>query len=494
MFFIITSLISCEDYYNRRVVFTLEGIVADRTTIGQGESVNLSANIDISGMVNENDVKYTWDCTDGIFSDRTRQVTVWTAPSDYTGEFMIRLKVSFMGNNEDGEIAVKVVRTPAGGWGSVSGNIYNYLKVPLRNVIVATKTGESDTTDTEGFFYIEDIPQGTTGLEFSNVGFKWAAGLPDGIGITGGIHEHLGDIILYESNPPELINYEEIPEYHSIISIRHEFADVFKYIEVYISESQDGSDSLLALIIPSGTTLFTIKEEKDSAFMAMKAIPYHGEASNFSAWTKIGFREVIDPDASKSSIEYVNFFNASLTWEPTGYENYYKGFRIAEENDTGFAFISHLLSATTFQYDLETFPGMIKNYYVIAITNNDKFNRVQPSEHRIGLQVPAMEFPSFFNGKFQFIDGIAVKLTWEPVASNNAWYSGYLIEKKKISGMQVNSWEELTRIGESFTASFTDTNVDTSGIYMYKIQTVTYPPGPGNPQYSIPDSITIEYN
>jgi hypothetical protein len=399
-----------------------------------------------------------------------------------------------MGNTEEGEIAVRVVRTPAGGWGSVSGNIFNYPDAPLSDIIISTKTGESDTTDNDGFFYIEDIPQGVTSLEFSNVGFKWATGSLDGISIAGGIHEHIGDIFLYESNPPEIINYEEIPGFQSTVSIRQDFSEVFKFIEVYLSDSRDGSDSSLAMILPSGTGAFTIKAEKEYVFVAMRAIPYLGEASNFSAWTEIDFREVIDPDAGRSSVEPVNFFDALLTWAPTGYESHYKGFRIAEENDTGFAFISSLLPATTFQYDLTTFPGMAGNYYVIAIAKNDKFNIVQPSEQRIGLNVPYMEFPSGFRGRFQFVDGTAVKLTWEPIASNNTWYSGYLIEKKIAGDNQGNPWEELIRIGESFTASFVDTDADTSGFYMYRIRTVAYPPGLGDPYYSLPDSITIEYN
>ena len=237
----IVFCISCEDYYNRRVVFTLESIIADRTIVGQGEPVNISATITISGMVNENNVKYTWDCLQGEFNDRTKQATIWTAPSDNTGEFMIRLKVNFMGNTEEGEIAVKVVRTPAGGWGSISGNIFNTEKVPLQNIIVTTKTGETDTTDNTGFFIIEDVPQGITGLEFSNIGFKWATEPMDRIGIAGGTHEHLGDIFIFESTPPELLKYEEIPDYQTMISINHEFSDLFEYFEIFLSHDQNGS-------------------------------------------------------------------------------------------------------------------------------------------------------------------------------------------------------------------------------------------------------------
>src|SRR4030042_5833340 len=100
IFFIIIFCFSCEDYYNKRVVFTLQSINVDKSVVGRGESVNISANITVQGQVNENNVKYTWDCTNGEFNDPTKQATIWTAPSDNTGEFLIRLKVS-LGNTEE---------------------------------------------------------------------------------------------------------------------------------------------------------------------------------------------------------------------------------------------------------------------------------------------------------------------------------------------------------------------------------------------------------
>ena len=252
------------------------------------------------------------------------------------------------------------------------------------------------------------------------------------------------------------------------------------------------ADSTLIMSVQPGTTSITINEESDSAYIALKAIPNQGEISNFSPWTKIRFTEVIDPDAKKSSIEYLNFYNASLNWEPTGYEDYYKGFRIAEVNDTGFAFISHLLSATTFQYNIETVPGMINSYYVIAITKTDRYNLTQPSSQRINMEVPVMKSPAGFKGKFQFVDGITIRLQWEPVASNNTWYSGYLVEKKTITDTIEYDWEELIRIEASFTSTYIDVEADTANIYKYSIRSVSYPPGLGYPEYSFPDTIIVD--
>jgi len=159
--------------------------------VGQGESVNLSADVSIDGIINQSNIKYTWDCTHGEFNDRTKQTSVWVAPFENTGEFLIRLKVTYLNNTEEGEITIKVVRTPAVNWGSISGNILNYMKVPLQSIIVSTKTGESDTTDMNGLFYIEDVPQGGTGLEFSNIGFKWATDAQTQVIVSGSNHTHL---------------------------------------------------------------------------------------------------------------------------------------------------------------------------------------------------------------------------------------------------------------------------------------------------------------
>jgi hypothetical protein len=492
IFFIITFCVSCEDYYNKRVVFTLQSIIVDKSVVGLGEFVNLSAIVTIQGAVNENNVKYTWDCEDGEFNDKTKQATIWTAPTDNTGEFLIRLKVSFMGNTEEGEVAIKVVRTPAGSWGSISGNIFNNMKSPLQNIIVTTKTGESDTTDIAGFFYIEDVPQGGSGLEFSNIGFKWATKPLDQISISGGTHAHLGDIVLYPSEPPVILNYNKIPDHQAIISIQHDYSGLFEYFELYISYYPDDSESRLLTTVTPGTTSITIKEEGDEAFVALKSIPYQGEISNYSPWSKIYFTDVIDPDAKMSFFEYNNYYSATLNWQSTGYETYYKGLMVAEENDTGFTFISPLLSVYTLRYNIQTSPGMTGNYYIIAITKTGSYNIIQPVDQKIKLEVPLMEFPSGFRGKFGTVGGINIKLLWEPIATNNTWYSGYLIEKKTITDTLEYNWEELTRITSSFAESYTDREVDTTNIYKYSIRTISYPSGLGSPEYSLPDSITVE--
>jgi len=186
-------------------------------------------------------------------------------------------------------------------------------------------------------------------LEFSNVGFKWAVNPQDQITVSGGNHLDLGYIVLYDSKAPSILNYDQIPNHQAIIYIDHEYENLFEFFQLYVSYDPSGNDSqLLETLIP-GTTNVTIKESGESVYVALKSIPYQGDLSNFSPWTKIYFTEVIDPDADKSVIIYKNFFEASITWQPTGYEGYYQGFRIATENEfSEISFISPILSASTF--------------------------------------------------------------------------------------------------------------------------------------------------
>ena len=66
-----------------------------------------------------------------------------------------------------------------------------------------------------------------------------------------------------------------------------------------------------------------------------------------------------------------------------------------------------------------TFPGMIGDYYVIAYTLNDLYNDVQPDEQKISLEVPAMEYPSGFQGTLR--RDSTIRLIWEPIAYNNIY-------------------------------------------------------------------------
>ena len=80
---------------------------------------------------------------------------------------------------------------------------------------------------------------------------------------------------------------------------------------------------------------------------------------------------------------------------------------------------------------------------------------------------------------------------WEPLANNNTWYSGYVIDKKVVTDTSMIDWEELTRITTTVTREFTDLETDSGNIYHYRISSAAYPPLPGNVYYSSLDSINL---
>ena len=482
-------LLACEEQVQRRVVFEIINIITDNAVVAQGNPVNLTASLLISGPTNEQSVDILWECEVGEFSNNSSLTTVWLAPADATGNFIIKLTASFMGNTQNAELAIKVVQNPADNWGSVSGYLIDGEQNVLNNIIISVTTGESDTTNTDGYFYIRDIPQGSTGMEFSNINYNWATELLPQIVITGGSHQHLGNIAMYKNVPPSIIDYEGLPEHQAILLLEHDQPSLLQYYELYRANDINGTGAALIRIIQPGVTEYLIKEDLDNAFYALRSIPIHGRVSELSTWTHVPFLDVIDPDGDMSYFEYNNFFSATLNWQPVRYAEYYKGYRVVESTVTGWVYISPLLPPVVSEFEIQTMPGMSGEYFVIAFTTNDLYNDVQPDKQKILLEVPAMEYPAGFNASLR--RDSTIRLLWEPIAFNNNWYSGYLLEKKIITDTLIYDWEELARISSSITGIYTDEVADPGNIYRYRISTVAYPPTPGMPAYSEADSISI---
>ncbi len=484
--------ISCQDQLNRRLILSITGITPDRTIVAQGESINIIAIVAITGAINSREgVVYDWTSEAGSFLNPDKSATVWTAPEDQTGLITIRLTVSFMGRSDEGNVVIRVVSTPADNYGSLSGNVLDELRNPMNDIIVSAPTGEADTTNSEGLFYLRDLPQGITSISFSNVGFNWMSDLPGSIPVAGGSHTHLGDILVYNNNPPAILRYELQPERQSSIFITRELPDLYQYHELFRSGQSDGSNASFVDNIAPLSQEFLIQDSQDSAYFAVRSIPNHGIPSDFSDWTKVKFVDVIDPDAQYSQFIYNNFFSATLFWEPTGYENYYQGFRVAEKNATDYDIISSLISASTFQYDIETIPGMTGKYYVMAYTKTGKFNAIQPNSQIIYLDVPQMQYPILLSGLY--LANNTIRLTWEPVANNNAWYAGYLIQRTTVSNPSESDWSELARLTGSQQGSYIDDAVTAGTTYYYRIRTVAYPEATGSPAYSNP-SLPVAVN
>jgi hypothetical protein len=490
--FSIISLLACEEYSRRRVQFQIDDIVVDRTIVAQGEPINLSATFIIVGATNEQKPSVMWESDFGTFEDPNIISTVWYAPDDYLGDVTLKLTATFMEYTDIAERAVRIVLTPATGWGSVSGNVLDESQNALSDVIVAAHTGEGDTTDIKGFFYIPYIPQGESGLNFSNVQYPWATELPQQITITGSSNQHLGNIVFYLSIPAEIEDFTSLPEHHALLSIEHENPEMVDSHKLYRANDLNGSGAELIRTIGSEITEVLVQEESDDGFFAITSVPANGIVSTYSTWKHVPFVNVIDPDAEGSIFDYNSFFTASLIWQSTGYENYYKGYRVAEDVGGDWEYVSPLLDANTLSYEVNTVPGQVGDYYVLAISNSDLINANQPEEQKIHLDAPNLEIPDNFRGSF--LIGGTIRLLWEPLAIDNSWYSGYLIERKVVTGTGTIDWEELIRIGNINTGTYIDENTDTGNAYHYRISSFAYPDTPSSAYYSSADSVIVDLN
>jgi hypothetical protein len=486
---LIIGLPACENYIRRRVVFGIAAIVPDRDVIAQGDPVNITAVFEILGATNESRPSVVWESESGHFENPNILSTVWIAPADFLGDVKIKLTATFMGHTDVAERAVRIVKTPAAGYGSLSGNIFSEGQTALNNIIVMASTGESDTTDMNGYFYISALPTGNNGLKFSGIPYTWATELPQYIPIVTGTHQHLGNILFYTSTPAKIISYQSLPEHNAILSLEHKNLNLINVHELYRANDVNGSGAELLMTVEPPLMEVPVQEESKNAFYALKSIPLNGETSTFSAWTHVSFINVVDPDADGSIFSYNNFFSATLSWQLTGYESYYKGFKVVEDRDTGWAYVSPLLGVGVQSYQLETQPGQSGDYYVLAISNNDLYNEDQPEEQKITLDVPGLDTPGNFRGRV--LGDNSIRLLWEPLANNDDWYSGYFLEKKVVTDTSTIDWEELDRIPTSITSEFSDEDTDPGNFYHYRIRSVAYPPGPDGIYYSEMDSITL---
>ena len=487
---ILIILPACEKQLQKKVVFQIGSIDLASDVVAQGDPINVSASFLISGTTNQRSPSVMWESDQGSFDSPTIVQTIFTPPSNYLGDLKIKLTATFMGHTDVAERIVKIVKTPATSWGSLSGFVLDENQDPLADVIVMAGTGETDTTDSKGYFYLDYLPQGTNGLDFMNVSYAWATELPQEITVSGGNHRHLGNIILYASTPPLIQDYQLLPDRRATLSIQHKNPGLIDHYELYRSIYFDHSETSFVRNITPQETEITIQEDTKDVFYALRSIPLNGDPSNTSEWAHIEFINVVDPDPAGTVFTYNNFFSATLSWQFTGFENYYKGFRIAENaNDTGLAWISPLLTVNTRNYQLNTEPGDSGEFYVLAISGNDLYNETQPESQKIVLDVPMLETPDNFRGSLRS-DG-SIRLSWEPLGNNNNWYEGYRLEKKVETDTSTVDWEELIRITTSLTATFTDTDTDPGNLYYYRISSMAYSPLPGNGFYSPKDSIIV---
>ena len=480
------GLQACENQVRKRVSFSIGSIIPDQVVVAQGNPVNITASFVIAGTTNEPRPSVLWESDLGSFESPNQATTIWTAPENYLGDVVIKLNATFMGHSDKAERTIKIVKTPAAGYGSLSGNLLSENQDALIGIIVKSSTGETDTTDNNGYFYIDYLPQGNNGIEFSNIPYEWATEFTQQLNVSSGTHQHLGNIIFYTSAPANITSYQLVPDRQAIFIIGHKNLNLINFHELYRADNINGDGATLIRTFEPEITEILVQDEAGDGFYALKSIPVHGDPSTYSEWEYIDFIDVVDPDAEDSYFSYNNYFNATLNWQSTGFENYYKGFRVA---DSSLAWVSPLLDVGTRSYELTTSPGQTGDYYVIAITDNDLFNESQPDEQKITLEVPALEPPNSFRGTV--LNELSIRLLWEPITNNNNWHSGYLLEKMVITDTSTIDWEELTRITNTLTGEYSDQDADSGNVYHYRISSIAYPQFPEKAFYSAMDSISL---
>ena len=200
LFFIIfIGLQACEYQVRKRVGFSIGAIIPDQVVVAQGNLVNITASFVITGSTNEPKPSVLWESDLGSFESPYQATTIWTAPDNYLGDVVIKLNATFMGHSDMAERVIRIVKTPAAGYGSLSGNLLSENQDALNGIIVKSSTGETDTTDNKGYFYIDYLPQGNNGLEFLNISYEWATELTQQINVSSGTHQHLGNITFFTS-------------------------------------------------------------------------------------------------------------------------------------------------------------------------------------------------------------------------------------------------------------------------------------------------------
>jgi len=269
LFVLLIGVQSCENQVRKRVSFAIGTIAIDQVVVAQGNPVNITASFSIAGTTNEPKPSVVWESDLGSIVSPHQISTIWIAPDDFLGDTKIKLNASFMGHSDVSERSIKVVKTPAAGYGSLSGILLDEDQDPLFGIIVASGTGETDTTDLQGYFYIDYLPQGNNGLEFSNISFDWATELQQQISISSGAHQHLGNVIFYSSEPAVISSYQQIPERQALITINHKNFNLIQFHELYTANDNQGTGAQLVQILEPDATEILLQNENENAFYAL---------------------------------------------------------------------------------------------------------------------------------------------------------------------------------------------------------------------------------
>ncbi len=444
-----------------KAVMTIGSITANPPIVAKGDLVVLSADINFNGVDAQNDVSYEWYCNEGRFSSTRSQQAVWTAPSAL-GDCQIDLAVTHAGQSASGSTTVKVVQTPASGYGCVSGFIVDEGGNPIANKTVALGTGESVKTDPKGYFFMENIPQGSNDIDFPDLGYLWAASYNNAMNVIGGHVNHLGKIILYASTAPSILSTKQASGRRIVLSWTPSDLNLYEFIDLYQNDVRIRRypPTVTADVIQSGGEGYVT--------FKFKAVPFHGKLSEFSSSASSSFVNAIDPPASTSGFTFQSFFTAVLYWQTMEYEQYLSGYRIAYYGSYYWYFLTSLLPATTHQYTLSTRPGDQTIYYVISIADDGSFNNYQYQSQRLTINTPRLEDVT---GLAATVSSSPTKadLRWNRITNHSPWYDGYIIERAEGTGSSMGSFQQIGIVLNIGSELFSDLTAVAGVAYTYRL-------------------------
>ena len=475
--FLVVILMSCSDEEESVMTITIKAIHVEPPVIALNGYAQLSCDLIFNGTGTIKDIEYYWTSHPGAVHSPYSQTTYWTPSDGDIGICTIILRVTHNNIESYADAFIKVVKTPANGWGSLSGFVYDSDGNAIQELDVTTVTGETSETTKNGFFIISDVPQGITSLFFPGITYSWASSFPSTIDVLNGGHLHLGNLILYKSTAPKMLSTTVMPGKRMLIIWEPINTDVYQYIDIY------QSDTKIKRVASSETNLLVVHSSTGSAQFNSKAIPINGQISDSSNSVSGIFVNSIDPDPLFNKVSYSNFFSVTLSWQGIDYENYLSGYRIAILNGSYWYFVTEILSVTSNDHEITTTPGFNEIFYVISIADDGSYNTSQPQTQRISINVPNLKSPDNFTGQYNSSETVN-SLSWDVIQNNQDWYSGYLIKRASGSNSTNESFSQVFNTSDMTVAAYDDNLIQLHTQYNYRLYSYAINPTTNDTSFS----------
>lgn len=477
-FLVLSTFTSCKKDEVEIVptVLTIKSISVTPEVIALGDNTQLSCELDFTGTDDIKDIQFQWSCNSGTIKSYSNHSTYWTPNATDIGNFTISLTVTHDGKTANANTFVKVVKSPAKGWGSVSGYLYDSKGVIITNTDIVTATGEAAKSNDKGFFIISDIPKGINSLNFPSIKYSWTSDFRPTIEIESGSHVHLGNITLYESIAPKMLSATSIHGRRILLKWAQIDQSVYQFIDIY------QGDTKILRLSGSETSILMTNSTTGSATFTAKSVPFYGKISNASNSVSGYYLDAIDPNPEYSYFEYHNFYSATLHWRSSGFENFLSGYKIGMYAGYYWQLISSLLTVSTTSYNFSTDPGSSGAYYVISIADDGTYNDMQSSSQKINMNAPKPLPPANFLCTYNSVDH-KNNLSWDKITINTNWYSGYLIKRAEGITPGNELFKTIFKTSDMATSSYSQT-VTTGITYNYRVFSFSIKPNSTDTTFS----------